>query len=560
MWIVVCMLACMGAAGSARPLAGGAPPDPAGTEATTPAFAPGDEAALIARRNLRAALLPAPPAVPDAADAGTNPIDRFLLSAQHQADPGSAAWVSCSDAVFVRRVYLDLIGVVPTLDESARFFASTSPGKRAELIDELLGRSGDYADHWTVFWEDALASTPNNSNGGMATHGDYAGFIHAAFAENRPFDVFVAQLLDPALPGYKKPQRGGTTGGTVRAHLVLNATPTDTLQTAAAVSQVFLGTAMKCAACHNHFENTEWPQRRFYAFASFFGPSDLEVTRCEAKTGKVIAPAFPFAIPGAPSGAPTGEDARMTRVAQLLTDPFNERFAGTTANRLWKRYLGLGLIEPADDWREEWPASNPALLAWLSHDLIASGFDLKHTIRLIMTSRAYQAAYEPMLEEFFDIGEPRAPRSFRSPSLRRLTAEQLIDSVRVAMVQKLEPPKRLLRVSESTGLARSLGRAATRNEVSTGRSAETSVVQGLELLNGDEFAGLLKGGPLLDRAVACASGDEAASLVYRALLCREPSDAERHAVVAYLGEKATPEGVQDVLWAVVSGPEFQFIR
>jgi len=558
--IAVCMLACMGAVGVAQPLAGGAPPDPAGIGATTPAFAPGDEAALIARRNLRAALLPAAPAVPDARDAGTNPIDRFLLSAQHQADPGSASWVACSDAVFVRRVYLDLIGVVPTLDESARFLADTAPDKRAKLIGELLARSGDYADHWAVFWEDALASTPNNSNGGMATHGDYAGFIHAAFVENRPFDVFVAQLLDPALPGYKKPERGGTNGGTVRAHLVLNATPTDTLQTAAAVSQVFLGTAMKCASCHNHFENREWPQKRFYAFASYFGPNNLEIARCEAKTGRVIAPEFPFPIPGVPGDVPASENDRMTRVAQLLIDPFNERFAGTTVNRLWKRYMGLGLIEPADDWREEWPASNPALLAWLSHDLIASGFDLKHTIRLIMTSRAYQAAYEPALEEFFDVGQPLAVRYFRTPSLRRLTAEQLIDSVRVAMQQRLDPAKRLLRANESTGLARSLGRAATRNEVSTGRSAETSVVQGLELLNGDEFAGLLKSGPLVDRATACKSGTEAASLIYRALLCREPSAAEASAVSDYLGESVTAEGVQDVLWAVVTGPEFQFIR
>jgi hypothetical protein len=530
-------------------------------EKTTSLFVPGDEAALIARRSVRAALMPVPPSVPEAAEAGANPIDRFLLAAQLKDAPGSAQWAACSDSAFVRRVYLDLIGVVPTLEESARFLNDAALDKRAKLIDELLARKDDYADHWATFWEDALASTPNNSNGGMATHGNYAEFIHKAFAENRPYDVFVAQMLDPALPGYKKPEQGGTNGGTVRAHLVLNASRTDTLQTAAAVSQVFLGTAMKCATCHNHFENVEWPQTRFYGFASYFGAKggDLEVVRCEVKSGKVIVPSFPFAIPGAPEGIPTGEDARMTRVSQLMIDPFNERFTGTAVNRLWKRYFGLGLIEPADDWRAEWPASNPALLAWMSDDLVKHGFDLKHAIRLIMTSRAYQAAYEPTLEEFFDIGEPRAPRFFRSPSLRRLTAEQLVDSVRVAMNQKLDPKARLLRASESTGLARSLGRAATRNEVVTGRSSETSVVQGLELLNGGEFAGLLKG-PLVDKALACKGGAEVASLVYRSLLCREPSGAEAAAVAEYLGEKVTAEGVQDVLWSVVSGPEFQFIR
>lgn len=529
--------------------------------ATTTLFVPGDEAALVARRNLRAALMPAPPAVPDVAEAGSNPIDRFLLAAQLKDEPGSAAWKTCDDAAFVRRVYLDLIGVVPTIEESARFLSDTAQDKRSKLIDELLARTTDYADHWSAFWEDALASTPHNSNGGMATRGDYSKFVRTAFAENRPYDVFVAQLLDPALPGHKKPERGGTNGGTVRAHLVLNASPTDTLQTAAAVSQVFLGTAMKCASCHNHFENLEWPQTRFFGFASYFaaGGGDLEVERCEAKTGKIVGPAFPFAVPGAPDSTPAGEDGRMTRLAQLLTDPFNERFTGTAVNRLWKRYFGLGLIEPADDWRAEWPPTHPDLLAWLSHDLVAHGFDLKRSIRLIMNSRAYQAAYEPGLEEFFDIGEPRAPRFFRSPSLRRLTAEQLIDSVRTAMAQRLDRRARLIRAPASTGLARSLGRAATRNEVATGRPSDTSIVQGLELLNGTELTGLMREGVLVDRAVA-AGGKGAASLIYRALLCREPTEAEADAVSTYLGDRVTPDGVRDVLWAVVSGPEFQFIR
>lgn len=522
-------------------------------------FGPGDEAALIARRTARLTMLPPAPAVPEVAEAGNNPIDRFLLAAQLKAEPGTSAWTACSDSVFVRRVFLDLIGVVPTLEESSKFLADQSSDKRAKLIDALLARNEDYADHWQTFWEDALASTPQNSNGGMATHGNYAGFIHQAFVENRPYDVFVAQLLDPALPGYKKPEQGGVNGGTVRAHIVLNATPMDRLQSAAAISQVFLGTAMKCATCHNHFENVEWPQDRFFGFASYFGTGDMEVVRCEKKLGRSVGPVFPFPIPDAPTDVPADENGRMTRVSQLLTDPLNPRFAGSIVNRLWKRYLGLGLIEPADDWRLEWPASNPELLAWMADDFERSGYDLKHTIRLIMTSRAYQAAYDPSLEEFFDTGDPRAPRHFKSPSLRRLTAEQLIDSVRVGISQKLDPKARLLRSPESTGLSRALGRAATRNEISTGRSEATSVVQGLELLNGEEFAGLLKKGPLMEKALAADAGG-AASLIYRAMLCREPTAAERDAVVGYLGEKVTAEGVQDVLWAVVSGPEFQFIR
>lgn len=561
MWIAFRMMLVAGAAVALAQPAGEHPTSMRPPESANPAalFVPGDEAALVARRTYRLAMLPPAPAVPVVAEAGVHPVDCFLLAAQLKGLPGSAVWKQCSDGVFVRRVYLDLIGVVPTLEESSRFLADTSPDKRAKLIDELLARTSDYADHWTPFWEDALASTPHNSNGGMATRGDYTAFIQKAFTENRPFDVFVAQLLDPALPGYKKPERGGTNGGTVRAHIVLNESPMDRLQSAAAISQVFLGTAMKCATCHNHFENLEWPQDRFFGFASYFGAGDMEVVRCEKSLGRTVAPAFPFPIEGAPTETPTDENGRMTRVSQLLIDPMNPRFAGSIVNRLWKRYMGEGLIEPADDWRLEWPASNPDLLAWMSDDFCRNGYDLKRAIRLIMTSRAYQAAYDPALEEFFDIGEPRAPRYFRSPSLRRLTAEQMVDSVRMAMTQKREPKSRLFRKAESTGLSRALGKAATRNEISTGRSDQTSVVQGLELLNGEEFAGLLKKGSLMEKALAGNAG-AAASLVYSAMLCREPTAGEREAVVAYLGEKVTAEGVQDVVWAVASGPEFQFIR
>ncbi|MBY0307116.1 MAG: DUF1549 domain-containing protein, partial [Phycisphaerales bacterium] len=221
------------------------------------AFRPGDEAALVARRTVRLALLPEPPQVPDLPEAGPNPIDRFLLAGL-RADPDvpdASAWTDCGDGVFLRRVYLDLIGVGPTLEESAGFLADAAPDKRSALVDELLGRNADYADHWTPFWEDALASNPAPSTGGMASHGNYTAFITRAFEENRPYDVFVAQLLDPSLPGFKKPEQGSDNGRPLRAHIVLNATPTDRLQTAANIGQVFMGTAMKCATCHNYFEN-----------------------------------------------------------------------------------------------------------------------------------------------------------------------------------------------------------------------------------------------------------------------------------------------------------------
>ncbi len=117
---------------------------------------------------------------------------------------------------------------------------------------------------------------------------------------------------------------------------------------------------------------------------------------------------------------PTDITSRLHRVAQLLTDPTDERFSKTIVNRLWKRYLGLGLFEPVDDYRVDQPPSHPELLDWLAYDFMQHGYDLKHTIRLILTSRTYQLKYDPKLEDHFDVAKPTAPRYFRSPSLRGL--------------------------------------------------------------------------------------------------------------------------------------------
>ena len=124
--------------------------------------------------------------------------------------------------------------------------------------------------------------------------------------------------------------------------------------------------------------------------------------------------------------------------AEFITDPANPRFAKAIVNRLWRRYLGLGLFEPIDDFRTDRPATNPELLDWLADDFMRSGYDLKHTIRLILNSRTYQLRYDPALEDHFDVGKPAAARYYRSPSLRKLTAEQLLDSLIVANTQKLD--------------------------------------------------------------------------------------------------------------------------
>src|SRR5204862_2580839 len=172
---------------------------------------------------------------------------------------------------------------------------------------------------------------------------------------------------------------------------------------------------------------------------------------------------------GTPSAVPQNIDQRLHYVTILTTDPANPRFARTAVNRLWKRYLGLGLFEPADDFRIDSPSANPPLLDWLACDFVLHNYDLKHTIKLILSSRTYQLKYDPKLEDHFDVAKRDEPRYWRSPSLRKLTAEQAIDSIRVAAAQKLDDRMRVYHTTVSTALTRTLGRPASRVEISTAR-------------------------------------------------------------------------------------------
>src|ERR1019366_8644117 len=260
-------------------------------------------------------------------------------------------------------------------------------------------------------------------------------------------------------------------------------------------------TEMKCASCHSHFLNKEWPQARFLAFAGMFAPNDLELIRCEKKSGHFIPAKFPFDLPGAPEWVPQPIEERLHRVAQLLINPTNPRFANTIVNRLWKRYLGLGLFEPQDDFRLDQPPTNPELLAWLADDFMRHGYDLKHSIRLMLTSRTYQLRYDPELEDHFDVNHPQQARYYRSPSLRRLTAEELLDSVQVATTQRLDARRRTYLDKACTALTRALGRPASRSEISTARAGDVAVVQALELLNGEEFYERVYLGRMMDQGM-----------------------------------------------------------
>ena len=515
---------------------------------------------------------------------GFNPIDRFIGAEWEKAGLKEASNPPpvCSDAAFLRRMYLDVIGVIPTAAEAKRFLADPTPDKRVRLVDDLLARNKDYAAHWTPFWEEAIGSANVDITGGIGSRGNHREWIFQSFVHNRPFDLMVAELIDPTLPGYRKPDVGEANGKRVVSAYIRNETHLETIQSAANVAQVFLGTEMKCASCHNHFLNKEWPQARFLAFAGLFATNDLEVIRCEKKSGKFVAAKFPFDLPGVPETVPQPIDERLHRVAQLIIDPTNPRFAKTIVNRLWKRYLGLGLLEPQDDFRLDHPATNPELLSWLADDFLRHGYDLKHSIRLILTSRTYQLRYDPALEDHFDVSHPEQARYYRSPSLRRLTAEELLDSVQVALTQELDGQHRAYLDKASTALTRALGRPAARNEISTARPDDVAVVQALELLNGEEFYERIYSGRVIDQEANEADLAKVVDRFYWVALSRPASAREQELGSSFLKASATPYGAEtvvgdksvvvenpshpereplrDVLWALFTSPEFQYIR
>lgn len=547
---------------------------------TAPAFLPpgaadlDSESLLIKRRAMRLAgrAVPAPPPKFEIAKAKSIPplseIDRFIYDSWREAGltEAEAPPPVCDDATFCRRVYLDLIGIVPQPVEVNRFLADRSAGRRAKLIDELLARDADYADHWTPFWEDALASQPVLSQGGIPTRGDYRAWIHDSLQRNRPYDVMVAELLDPTMPGRHRAVDEDLFGTKYTIEYVRNEDHTVTLQTAANIGQVFLGTSMKCASCHDHFDNTAWTQRRFLGFAGLFAPRDLELVRCDVHLGETVPARFPFEVPGMPAAVPSDLEGRLRLAAQLVTDPLNPRFAETIVNRLWKRYLGLGLYEPADDARDDRPASHPALLDWLAYDFIEHGCDLKHTIRLILASRVYQHRYDPDLEDHFDVAElddvqGRRPRWFRSPALRRLSAEQQIDSVRLAITGQLDREQRCYLDARSTALMRALGRPASRNEISTARSDDVAVTQALELLNGHELHAIIDETDLAIKPAARRDPRRLIDHFYLAVLGRHATAAEKKlGKELFDASETADETIRDLLWALVCSPEFQYMR
>jgi len=401
-----------------------------------------------------------PRTVPLPDNPAVNPIDKFRAHNNDVID----------DALFIRRATLDIWGMVPSVEATKTFLANKDPRKREQLVDSLLSDNQKYAENWISFWNDLLRNDQGVNYAG--TRKSITPWLLPALENNMPFNEMAFALLNPVAPSDPE---GFLVGVNWRGDI--NASQTPFMQAAQNSAQVFLGVNLKCASCHDSFIN-KYKLKQSYALAAMFAEtSDLELVRCDAKTGKHTGPEFLFPEVAVKPASDSLADRRKA-AALSFTSPENGRFSRTLVNRYWQRLFGRGLVANVDDMDAK--PSNPDLLDWLASDFTQHNYDLKYLIKLIMTSETYAA-----------------PASYP----RRMTAEQFADSIseitgewRVSQSGENAKYAREWEL-KSTPMTRAMGRPI-RDQVFTTREDAATTLQALELVNGDTLAIVLKRGAL----------------------------------------------------------------
>lgn len=504
-----------------------------------------------------AALEPRLPEIPPAEGHYTTPVDRFVNAYFRKND---VAWPQLTDdRTYIRRVYLDVTGLLPAPEEVDAFLKETAADKREQLVRKLLKRDEDYAQHWLTFWNDVLRN--DYSGTGYITGGrfDITRWLYASLRDNKPYNWFVKELLNPS-----KESEGFIKG--IKWRGTINSSQSTQMQAAQNVAQVFLGLNLKCASCHDSFIS-DWKLEDAYSFASIFADSTLEIHRCDIPTGKIARSRVLFPELGEISAdAPT--EQRLKELADFLTQPGDGRLYRTLVNRIWAQVMGRGIVEPVDamdnlPWSED-------LLDWLAYDFAENGYDIKRLLYQVLTSKTYQLRSVSVTEP-----EELVSENFRFTGMirRRLSAEQFADAVSIAFYpvygdtalalkrlpenikENIPFPRGSLVVNDKFLTA--LGRP-NRETVSTARATQANLLQALELTNGTTFYETLKAGSKEWRK-KYPSSKELVEALYLKAYGRAPTDRELSAALKILGDSPDENGIQDLVWAVALSPEFQLI-
>jgi len=470
-----------------------------------------------------------------------------------------------SDATYLRRAFLDVIGRLPSPDEARAFLADESPDKRARLVDQLLERP-EYADFWANKWMDLLR--PNPYRVGIKAVFNLDGWIRDAFRRNIPYDQFVREIV--AAKGSTFEQGPATI---FRDHR-------DPIEVAPVVSQLFLGIRLDCAKCHHHPFET-WSQKQFYEFSAFFSRvgrkgvglsppiSGSEEMVFTAKSGSISDPLTGEVLPPKPlfGSAPPADDPEVDPrdvLAEWITSSENDYFSEVIVNRVWADLMGVGIVDPVDDIRATNPPSNAALLQALAADFRDHGHDLKHLIRTIMASSVYALGSEPNDRNVADL------RNFSRHYRQRLRAEVLMDAVgdatgvpdNFAAAPPLTRATALWTNRVPSLFLDTFGRPDANQDPPCERLEDAAVVQALHLMNAPELQQKLSSDS--GRVAALAKSDKTPEAIieelYLACYGRQPSADERGVAESLFTERKDDRrgAVEDLLWALLNSPEFVF--
>lgn len=478
----------------------------------------------------------------------------------------------CSDEEFIRRAFLASIGTLPPPEHVARFLASTDPERRTELVDELLGLTGDpqrdvyveqFSAYWTQKWGDLLRN--NRAQVGEIGMWAFANWIRSALRENKPMDQFAREILLAQGSIYQNGQAN---------YFKVSSNPTDLAETTA---QVFLGVRLQCARCHQHpFES--YSQADYYGLAAFFtrvgtkrssdfgGFGKDTVVRVKnsgsirhPRTGQVVPPT---PLGGEPLDSIAARDLRRP-LADWLTSTQNPLFARNIVNRTWGYLMGTALVEPIDDLRETNPPSNPELMDALADHFVKDGYDLRKLMRVIMVSQVFQLSSTATESNAADT------RFYSHYPTRRLPAEVLLDAIdNVCGTQErfkgVPLGTRAIELPDpnfSSYFLDTLGRPQRIISCECERTAEPNLAQVLQLANGDLVHRKLtdKQGRIAKLIERQVSDEEAFKELFLVALSRQPTALEiEHCRTILEAAGDRRKGLEDIAWALINGREFLF--
>ncbi len=478
----------------------------------------------------------------------------------------------CSDDEFIRRAFIDTIGVLPTADETRAFLTNGSSTKRDALIEALLKRP-EFIDYWSYKWSDLLLVNSNKLP--VTQMWSYYQWIRRNVEQNTPWDAFVRDLVTAT---------GSTLENGAGNFFILHEEPTKIAET---VSVAFLGMSIACAKCHNH-PMEKWTNDQYFAFANLFarvrsknGGAKEEQVIFSATDGDIVQPLTgkpqpPTPLDGQPGSMTSTQDRRIA-MAKWLTAPENPYFARSITNRVWANFFSVGLVEAVDDLRMTNPASNEKLLSEAAAFLAKNHFDLKSLMRQILQSETYQRSSVALP------GNEADKRFYSRYYPRRMMAEVMLDAVSqvTAAPTAFETNRRnankkkgedypmgyravqLPDTNTTSYFLNTFGRPDRERTCECERTNEPSMAQALHIANGDTLnKKLSQQGNRLDQLLASGKPDDKiVEEAYLLAVSRFPTPPEKTAMTKMLaGAKPDDkrQALEDMFWSLMSARDFVF--